>query len=106
VVSDEHLHELADVLRRKAENKGMGDVLDLENKMVKVVASIGALGMPVDEEMFSECVRVSEAGIAEQTAKLDGLVTSLIPADYMAKNTKNKKVPEERNGLVNWNSHP
>jgi DNA polymerase-1 len=100
-----HLHELDDVLRaRVKKSKGMEDVVDLENKMVKVVAEMAALGMPVDEGIFAECVSESEKGAAEQLAILDGLVSAPIPEDFITKNTKNKRVPDERNDKVNWNS--
>jgi DNA polymerase I-like protein with 3'-5' exonuclease and polymerase domains len=103
----EHLHELAEVLRtRVSKSAGLEDVLNLENEMVKVVAEMGALGMPVDEGIFAECVSNSEADIAEQLAKLDGLITAPTPEDFITKNTKNKNVPEERNNLINWNSPP
>jgi DNA polymerase-1 len=72
--------------------------------MVKVVAEMGALGMPVDQEIFAECVFKSEAAIAEQLAKLDGLIAAPTPEEFITKNTKNKNVPEERNNLINWNS--
>src|SRR5215213_6730332 len=102
----EYLHELAHVLRTKADRKGLGAILDLENRMVKVVSEMSALGMPVDEAVFSACVRESEDGIAEQTAKLDSLITEPLPDKFVEANTKNKNVPEERNELVNWKSHP
>src|SRR5215213_3861420 len=102
----EYLHELAQVLRTKADRKGLGAILDLENRMVKVVSEMSALGMPVDEAVFSACVRESEDGIAEQTAKLDSLITEPLPDKFVEANTKNKNVPEERNELVNWKSHP
>jgi DNA polymerase I-like protein with 3'-5' exonuclease and polymerase domains len=101
----EHLHELAEVLRRRVrKSAGLEDVVNLENEMVKVVAEMGALGMPIDQEIFAECVSKSEAAIAEQLAKLDGLITAPTPEDFITKNTKNKNVPEERNNLINWNS--
>jgi DNA polymerase I-like protein with 3'-5' exonuclease and polymerase domains len=101
----EHLHELAEVLRtRVRKSAGLEEVLNLENEMVKVVAEMGALGMPVDQEIFAECVSKSEAAIAEQLAKLDGLITAPTPENFITKNTKNKNVPEERNNLINWNS--
>jgi DNA polymerase I-like protein with 3'-5' exonuclease and polymerase domains len=102
----EYLHELAHVLRTKADRKGLGAILDLENRMVKVVSEMSALGMPVDEAVFSACVRESEDGIAEQTAKLDSLITEPLPDKFVEANTKNKNVPQERNELVNWKSHP
>jgi DNA polymerase I-like protein with 3'-5' exonuclease and polymerase domains len=101
----EHLHELAEVLRtRVRKSAGLEDVVNLENEMVKVVAEMGALGMPIDQEIFAECVSESEAAIAEQLAKLDGLITAPTPEDFITKNTKNKNVPKERNDLINWNS--
>jgi DNA polymerase I-like protein with 3'-5' exonuclease and polymerase domains len=102
----EYLHELAHVLRTKADRKGLGAVLDLENRMVKVVSEMSALGMPVDEAVFSACVRESEDGIAEQTTKLDSLITEPLLDKFVEANTKNTNVPEERNELVNWKSHP
>jgi DNA polymerase I len=103
----EHLHELAEVLRRRVrKSAGLEDIVNLENEMVKVVAEMGALGMPVDEGIFTECVSKSEAAIAGQLVKLDGLITAPTPEDFIAKNTKNKNVPEERNNLINWNSPP
>jgi len=102
----EYLHELAHVLRTKADRKGLGAVLDLENRMVKVVSEMSTLGMPVDEAVFSACVRESEDGIAEQTTKLDSLITEPLPDKFVEANTKNKNVPEERNERVNWKSHP
>jgi hypothetical protein len=56
--------------------------------------------------LFSACVRESEDGIAEQTAKLDSLITEPLPDKFVEANTKNKNVPEERNERVNWKSHP
>jgi DNA polymerase I-like protein with 3'-5' exonuclease and polymerase domains len=102
----EYLDELAHVLRTKADCKGLGAVLDLENRMVMVVSEMSALGMPVDEAVFSACVRESEDGVAEQTAKLDSLITEPLPDKFVDANTKNKNVPEERNERVNWKSHP
>ena len=102
----EYLHELAHVLRTKADRKGLGAVVDLENRMVKVVSVMSALGMPVDEAVFSACVRESEDGIAEQTGKLDSLITEPLPDRFVEANTKNRNVPEGRNELVNWKSHP
>src|SRR5215208_1375350 len=102
----EYLHELAQVLRTKADRKGLGAILDLENRMVKVVSEMSALGMPVDEAVFSACVRESEDGIAEQTAKLDSLIAEPLPDKFVEANIKNKNVPEVRNERVNWKSHP
>jgi hypothetical protein len=56
--------------------------------------------------LSAESVAVSKAAIAEQLEKLDALVIAPIPEDFIEKNTKNSNVPEERNGLVNWNGNP
>jgi DNA polymerase I len=56
--------------------------------------------------VFAACVCESEAGIAQQLAKLDALVVAPLPEKFVEANTKNKNVPEERNELINWNSHP
>jgi DNA polymerase I len=99
-----HLHELADVLRRRIGEKGLADVMELENRMVKVTAEMTALGMPVDEEIFAECVRESQESVVQNLDALDALVKEPLPEKFLQKNTKNKNVPEERDELVNWNS--
>jgi AAA domain/3'-5' exonuclease/Domain of unknown function (DUF3854) len=72
----EHLHELRDVLHaRVKKSERLENVVDLENKTVKVVAEMAALGMPVDEETFAECVAESRRAAGELVETLDGFVT-------------------------------
>src|SRR5215208_3114674 len=100
----EHLHELHDVLSARVRKANLDAVVDLENKMVKVTSEMSALGMPVDEEVFAECVCVSEKAIEEQLEKLDRLVSVPVPANFVERNTKNKNIPEGRKSLFNWGS--
>jgi DNA polymerase-1 len=100
----EHLHELHDVLSARVRKANLDAVVDLENKMVKVTSEMMALGMPVDEEVFAECVFVSEKAIEEQLEKLDRLVSVPVPANFVERNTKNKNIPEGRKSLFNWAS--
>src|SRR4051794_21224062 len=101
----EHLHELRDVLyARLKKSEGLDNVVDLENKMVKVVAEMAALGMPVDEETFAECVAESKRTAGELIETLDSFVTEPPPEVFITRNTKSKTVPEERAHKVNWNS--
>src|SRR5215213_936565 len=101
-----YLHELADVLRSRTDKAGLGDVVALENRMVKVTAEMTALGMPVDEAVFAECVRESVESVERNIATLDSLVTEPLPEKFAYSNAKNKNVPKERANLVNWNSTP
>jgi DNA polymerase I-like protein with 3'-5' exonuclease and polymerase domains len=101
----EHLHELHDVLyARVKKSERLENVVDLENKTVKVVAEMAALGMPVDEETFAECVAESKRAAGELVETLDGFVTELLPEEFITRNAKSKTVPEERAHKVNWNS--
>jgi len=100
----EHLHELRDVLSARVRKANLGAVVALENKMVKVTSEMSALGMPVDEEVFAECVSVSEKAIEEQLEKLDRLVSAPVPVNFVERNTKNKNIPEGRKSLFNWGS--
>ena len=99
-----HLHELADVLRARTGKAGMADVVELENRMVKVTAEMTALGMPVDEAVFAECVRESVESVEKSVAALDALVTEPLPEKFAKANAKNKNTPIERVHRVNWNS--
>jgi len=93
-----YLHELAEFLREKG--RDLSRVLDLENRMVKVVAEMSALGMPVDEAEFVACVKESEDGVAENLAKLDALVTEPLPDRFLKSNRKRAG----REDKVNWDS--
>jgi DNA polymerase I len=62
------------------------------------------VGMPVDKEVLAECVRDSREAADQKLKELDALLTAPVPEDYQKKNTKNKKVPEDRNEKVNWDS--
>jgi DNA polymerase I len=99
-----HLHELADVLRARTGKSSMADVVELENRMVKVTAEMTALGMPVDEAVFAECVRESVESVEKSVAALDALVTEPLPEKFAKANAKNKNTPIERVHRVNWNS--
>ena len=99
-----HLHELADVLRTRTGKAGMADVVELENRMVKVTAEMTALGMPVDEAVFAECVRESVESVEKSVTALDALVTEPLPEKFAKANAKNKNTPIERVHRVNWNS--
>src|SRR5215211_1140452 len=78
----EHLHELHDVLNaRVKKSEGLDNVVDLENKMVKVVAEMAVLGMPVDEEVFAECVAESRRAAGELVEILNGFVTEPLPEE-------------------------
>jgi ribonuclease D len=101
-----YLHELADVLRSRTNKAGLGNVVALENRMVKVTAEMTTLGMPVDEAVFAECVRESVESVERTIATLDSLVTEPLPEKFASSNAKNKNVPKERTNLVNWNSTP
>src|SRR5215207_9201694 len=102
-----YLHDLREALLAKVEEKAphLKPVVDLEHRMAKVTAHMSAVGMPVDEAVFAECVRESREAATRKLAELDALVvTALVPEDYQKKNTKNKKVPEDRHDKVNWDS--
>jgi DNA polymerase-1 len=100
----EHLQELYEVLSARIRKGNLDAVADLENKMVKVIAEMSALGMPVDEELFAECVRESKESAEAQLGVLDGFVAAPLPEKYTKANTRNKNVPEDRNEKVNWRS--
>jgi DNA polymerase I-like protein with 3'-5' exonuclease and polymerase domains len=101
----EHLHELRDVLyARVKKSEGLENVVALENKVVKVVAEMAALGMPVDEETFAECVAESKRAAGELVDTLDGFVTEPLPEKFITRNAKSRTVPKERAQKVNWNS--
>jgi DNA polymerase-1 len=101
-----HLHDLREALLAKVEEKArhLYPVIDLEHRMAKVTAHMSAAGMPVDKDVFAECVRESLEAAEGKLAELDALVTTEVPEEYVQRNTKSKTVPEERNGKVNWNS--
>jgi DNA polymerase-1 len=101
-----YLHDLREALLTKVEEKAphLKPVVDLEHRMAKVTAHMSAVGMPVDKEVFAECVRESREAADQKLKELDALVTAPVPEDYQKKNTKNKKVPEDRNEKVNWDS--
>ena len=101
-----HLHDLREALLTKVEEKAphLKPVVDLEHRMAKVTAHMSAVGMPVDKEVFAECVRESREAADQKLKELDAHVTAPVPEDYQKKNTKNKKVPENRNDKVNWDS--
>src|SRR5215203_249748 len=101
-----YLHDLREALLTKVEEKAphLKPVVDLEHRMAKVTAHMSAVGMPVDKEVFAECVRDSREAADQKLKELDALVTAPVPEDYQKKNTKNKKVPEDRNEKVNWDS--
>lgn len=100
----DHLQELYEVLSARIRKGNLDAVADLENKMVKVIAEMSALGMPVDEELFAECVRESKESAEAQLGVLDGFVTAPLPEKFIKANTKNKNVSEDRNAKVNWGS--
>jgi len=101
-----YLHDLRDAILEKVDEKAdhLRPVMDLENRMVKVTAHMSAVGMPVDEDVLAECIRESRENADRKLAELDALVDVELPEDVVKRNTKNKKVPEERNDKVNWNS--
>ena len=90
-----YLHDLREALLAKVEEKAahLKPVVDLEHRMAKVTAHMSAVGMPVDEAVFAECVRESREAANRKLAELDAFVTAPVPEDYQKKNTKNKKVP-------------
>jgi DNA polymerase I-like protein with 3'-5' exonuclease and polymerase domains len=101
-----YLHDLREALLAKVEEKAphLKPVVDLEHRMAKVTAHMSAVGMPVDKDVFAECVRESREAADQKLAELDALITAPVPEDCQNKNTKNKKVPENRNNKVNWDS--
>jgi hypothetical protein len=100
-----YLHDLREALLAKVEKAPhLKPVVNLEHRMAKVTAHMSAVGMPVDEAVFAECVWESKEAANRKLAELDALVTAPVPEDYQKKNTKNKKVPEDRNDKVNWDS--
>jgi DNA polymerase I-like protein with 3'-5' exonuclease and polymerase domains len=101
-----HLHDLRRTLEAKiSETAGhLWPVVDLEHRMAKVTAHMSAVGMPVDEAVFAECVRESRTGADQKLDELDALVTAEVPEAFATRNTKSKTVPAERNQKVNWNS--
>ncbi len=64
--------------------------------MAKVTARMSAVGMPVDKEVFGECVRESREPADQKLAGLYALISAPVPEVYQRKNTKNKKVSEDR----------
>jgi DNA polymerase I-like protein with 3'-5' exonuclease and polymerase domains len=101
-----HLHDLHKALEDKIDETAshLWPVVELEHRMTKVTAHMNAVGMPVDKEVFAECVRESREEADKKLEELDKLVTAEVPEDYQKKNTKNKKVAEERHQKVNWDS--
>jgi DNA polymerase-1 len=101
-----HLHDLREALLNRIEDKAPGllPVVDLEHRMAKVTAHMCAMGMPVDEAVFAECVQESKEAAHKKLDELDALVSAPVPEEYVRRNTKSKTVPEERNEKVNWNS--
>jgi DNA polymerase I len=101
-----HLHDLRHALETKINDTAdhLRPVVDLEHRMTKVTAHMNAVGMPVDEAVFAECVKESKEGADQKLDELDALVTVEVPEEYVNRNTKSKRVPEGRNEKVNWNS--
>src|SRR5215213_3983225 len=68
-----YLHDLREALLAKVEEKAahLKPVVDLEHRMAKVTAHMSAVGMPVDEAVFAECVRESREAATRKLAELD-----------------------------------
>jgi DNA polymerase I-like protein with 3'-5' exonuclease and polymerase domains len=101
-----HLHDLYEALKLRIEDKapGLQPVVDLENRMAKVTTHMSAVGMPVDEVVFAECVKASREEADKKLSELDALVAVDLTDELAARNAKNKDIPETRKGKVNWDS--
>ncbi|MDP9476410.1 MAG: DNA polymerase, partial [Actinomycetota bacterium] len=81
---------------------GMGRIVALEERLLKALVSMGDVGVPIDRERWAGYVGLVREEKERLVGEMDAHVSALLPEAFAERNAKNKSVPEERNGKVNW----
>ncbi|MDP9478789.1 MAG: DNA polymerase, partial [Actinomycetota bacterium] len=81
---------------------GMGRIVALEERLLKAVVRMADVGVPIDMEVWAGYVGLIREEKERLVGEMDAHVSAPLPEAFAERNAKNKSVPEERNGKVNW----
>ncbi len=98
-----HLVALYYELNRKLNDAGRFErVIDLEERLLKVLVHMSQNGMPINPSRYREYIETAEAEADRLLLELDALAPREIPEIYRIRNERNKNVPTARKDKINW----